>query len=59
MNYGPGDPHVAHTAGECVSVAQLTECEEHLRAWLTTPSLVGAQRHVASVMTARIAVLTM
>ncbi|MEO8108021.1 MAG: succinyl-diaminopimelate desuccinylase [Actinomycetes bacterium] len=37
VNYGPGDPHVAHTAGEWVSAAQLTECEDRLRAWLTAP----------------------
>lgn len=35
VNYGPGDPHVAHTAGEWVSVAQLAECENRLAAWLT------------------------
>ncbi len=35
VNYGPGDPHVAHTAGEWVSVAQLIECEQNLAAWLT------------------------
>lgn len=35
VNYGPGDPHVAHTAGEWVSATQLTECEDHLRVWLT------------------------
>ncbi len=36
VNYGPGDPHVAHTAGEWVSATQLAECEDHLRAWLTS-----------------------
>ncbi|MCZ3385513.1 MAG: succinyl-diaminopimelate desuccinylase [Actinomycetia bacterium] len=35
VNYGPGDPQVAHTAGEWVSAAQLTECEERLSSWLT------------------------
>jgi len=35
VNYGPGDPHVAHTAGEWVSIAQLVECEQRLRDWLT------------------------
>lgn len=35
VNYGPGDPQVAHTAGEWVSAAQLIECEERLSSWLT------------------------
>lgn len=34
VNYGPGDPHVAHTAHEWVSVAQLAECERNLHRWL-------------------------
>jgi succinyl-diaminopimelate desuccinylase len=34
VNYGPGDPHVAHTAGEWVSVQQLAECEQRLASWL-------------------------
>jgi succinyl-diaminopimelate desuccinylase len=34
VNYGPGDPHVAHTEGEWVSIAQLVECEQRLRDWL-------------------------
>jgi succinyl-diaminopimelate desuccinylase len=35
VNYGPGDPHVAHTAHEWVSIEQLAECEQRLLAWLT------------------------
>ncbi|WP_405872313.1 succinyl-diaminopimelate desuccinylase [Streptomyces sp. NBC_00005] len=34
LNYGPGDPTLAHTAGEYVPVAHLRECEERLRRWL-------------------------
>ncbi|GGN53308.1 succinyl-diaminopimelate desuccinylase [Streptomyces albiflavescens] len=34
LNYGPGDPVLAHTAGEYVPVAQLRVCEERLRGWL-------------------------
>lgn len=34
LNYGPGDPAVAHTVGEFVPVAQLSECEKVLRDWL-------------------------
>jgi succinyl-diaminopimelate desuccinylase len=34
LNYGPGDPSLAHTAGEYVPVAQLRECEDRLRKWL-------------------------
>jgi len=35
VNYGPGDPMRAHTDDERVDVAQITECERGLRAWLT------------------------
>ncbi|MEU7056342.1 succinyl-diaminopimelate desuccinylase [Streptomyces sp. NPDC046197] len=34
LNYGPGDPSLAHTAGEYVPVEHLVECEERLRTWL-------------------------
>ena len=35
VNYGPGDPSLAHTREEYVEVAQLVHCEERMRAWLT------------------------
>ncbi len=34
VNYGPGDPAVAHAADERVAEAELFSCEERLRAWL-------------------------
>lgn len=34
VNYGPGDPAVAHTAGEYVETARIRHCEQRLRAWL-------------------------
>ena len=35
VNYGPGDPEVAHTAGEHVALSEISECEDRMRAWLT------------------------
>jgi len=35
VNYGPGIPEIAHTAGEYVELAKIAECEARLRAWLT------------------------
>jgi succinyl-diaminopimelate desuccinylase len=34
VNYGPGIPEIAHTAGEYVEVAAIHACEERLRSWL-------------------------
>jgi succinyl-diaminopimelate desuccinylase len=35
LNYGPGDPSLAHTAGEYVPVEHLRGCEKRLRQWLS------------------------
>ena len=35
VNYGPGDPSVAHQREEWCAIAPILECEERLRAWLT------------------------
>jgi len=35
LNFGPGDPSVAHTRDEHVSLTQIRSCEERLRRWLT------------------------
>ncbi len=35
VNYGPGDPEIAHSRGEHVPVAQIAEVEDRLRTWLT------------------------
>ena len=35
VNYGPGDPGYAHTREEQVPIAEIVECEERMRAWLT------------------------
>lgn len=37
VNYGPGDPHLAHHDEERVPLAQITDVERGLRAWLTAP----------------------
>lgn len=34
LNYGPGDPAIAHTQGEHVALAEIESCERHLRSWL-------------------------
>lgn len=35
VNYGPGDPSLAHADDERVPVRQIHDCERSLRAWLT------------------------
>ncbi|MBO8187014.1 succinyl-diaminopimelate desuccinylase [Streptomyces spirodelae] len=35
VNYGPGDPNLAHKRDERVETALITRCEERLRHWLT------------------------
>lgn len=38
VNFGPGDPMLAHKQEEFVPIAQITHCEQVLRTWLTTPA---------------------
>jgi succinyl-diaminopimelate desuccinylase len=35
VNFGPGDPQLAHTRGEHVEVAVIGACEARMRSWLT------------------------
>ena len=36
VNYGPGDPSLAHTREEYVPVPQLLECEARMKGWLVS-----------------------
>ena len=36
VNFGPGDPMIAHARHEHVSLAQIGDCEARMRAWLTS-----------------------
>ncbi len=38
VNYGPGDPSLAHADDERVPVEQIERCERGLRAWLRAPA---------------------
>ncbi len=35
LNFGPGDPSIAHMRDESVPIDQLRSCEQQLRSWLT------------------------
>ncbi|TQF03574.1 succinyl-diaminopimelate desuccinylase [Kitasatospora acidiphila] len=37
VNYGPGDPNLAHKRDEHCSLSAIAECEQRLRDWLTGP----------------------
>jgi succinyl-diaminopimelate desuccinylase len=36
VNYGPGDPRVAHTPGEFVELTDIADCEARMRRWLAS-----------------------
>jgi succinyl-diaminopimelate desuccinylase len=36
VNYGPGEPEVAHSRGEYVEIPKIAACEAKLHSWLTT-----------------------
>jgi succinyl-diaminopimelate desuccinylase len=38
VNFGPGDPQLAHTRDEHVEVAAIAECEARMRRWLSGQS---------------------
>lgn len=41
VNFGPGDPSLAHAVDERVSEADLITCEQALTSWLTDQSVAG------------------
>ncbi|HEX2360590.1 MAG TPA: succinyl-diaminopimelate desuccinylase [Jiangellaceae bacterium] len=38
VNYGPGDPNLAHADDERVHVGEIEQCEQRMRAWLRAAS---------------------
>ncbi|HKA69023.1 MAG TPA: succinyl-diaminopimelate desuccinylase [Actinomycetes bacterium] len=36
VNFGPGDPELAHSKGEFVQVSQIYHCAERMRSWLVS-----------------------
>jgi succinyl-diaminopimelate desuccinylase len=38
VNFGPGDPNLAHTREEHVEVGRIADCTELLRRYLVTPA---------------------
>ncbi|MGH3240589.1 MAG: succinyl-diaminopimelate desuccinylase [Spirillospora sp.] len=41
VNYGPGEPTLAHTKDEFVEIPLIAECEQRMRIWLEGPTNVG------------------
>ncbi|MEU5992375.1 succinyl-diaminopimelate desuccinylase [Spirillospora sp. NPDC047418] len=41
VNYGPGEPTLAHTRDEYVETSLIGECEERMRTWLAGPTTVA------------------
>ncbi|MFI0483758.1 succinyl-diaminopimelate desuccinylase [Actinomadura sp. 9N215] len=41
VNYGPGEPTLAHTKDEFVEIPLIAECERRMRMWLERPTNVG------------------
>ncbi|MEO3826202.1 succinyl-diaminopimelate desuccinylase [Actinomadura sp. B10D3] len=42
VNYGPGEPTLAHTKDEYVEIPLIGECEQRMRTWLEGPTTVGS-----------------